>query len=35
MMESMLIFLALCAIGAFVGGVVFVSVVMFLESIDD
>ena len=35
MMESMLVFLALCAVGAFVGGVVFVSIIMFLENIDD
>lgn len=35
MMESMLIFLALCAVGVFVGGVVLTAVVMFLESVDD
>jgi hypothetical protein len=35
MMESMLIFLALCAVGAFVSGVIFVAVVLFLESVDD
>lgn len=35
MMESMVVFLALCAVGAFVGGVVFVSIIMFLENIDD
>jgi hypothetical protein len=35
MIESMMTFLALSALGVFVGGVVFVSVVMFLESIDD
>ena len=35
MMESMMIFLALCAVGAFVSGVIFVAVVMFLESVDD
>ena len=35
MMESMLIFLALCAVGAFVGGVVFVSIIMFLEDLND
>lgn len=34
-MESMLIFLTLCAVGAFVGGVVFVSIILFLEGIDD
>jgi hypothetical protein len=31
MMESMVVFLALCA----VGGVVFTAVIMFLESVDD
>lgn len=35
MMESMLTFLALSVLGTFVGGVVFVAVVMFLENLDD
>jgi hypothetical protein len=35
MIESMMTFLALSALGAFVGGVVFVAVVMFLENLDD
>jgi len=35
MMESLVVFLALCAVGAFVGGVVFTAVIMFLESVDD
>lgn len=35
MIESVLTFFALCAIGGFVGGALFVGVVMFLESIDD
>lgn len=35
MIETILTFFALCAIGGFVGGAVFVGVVMFLESLDD
>jgi formate/nitrite transporter FocA (FNT family) len=35
MIETVVTFLALCAIGGFVGGAVFISVVMFLESLND
>jgi hypothetical protein len=35
MIESVMTFLALSALGAFVSGVVFVAVVMFLENLDD
>jgi hypothetical protein len=35
MIETVVTFFALCAIGGFVGGAVFVTVVMFLESLDD